>query len=161
MVLSSINSNIHYRESRYVEKEDIDLETQVYKGKLLGCLFEFVLGHVKYTYKVDNILYIPVYIIKYNEQKQTDFFCIGVYEFKYDELNYVSDEQGNINVENLKNFRMFKYVKRENLICYKNDFETDIESDDEEDEGDEYDDDENKGEGENENDEEDDGEDDI
>ena len=135
MVLSSINSSVHYRETRYVDKDDIDTEVPIYQGKLLGCMFDFVLGNVKYKYKVENILYIPVYVIKNNEREtnEVDFFCIGVYEFKYDELNSVTDEQGNIILEYLKNFRMFKYVKRDNLICLeesKNDFETDIESED-------------------------------
>ena len=76
MVISSINYKINYNETRYIDQDDIDYETNIFKGDLHGKNISFVLGKPKFDYITNNIVYFYVYLVKNTKE----LVKIGLYE---------------------------------------------------------------------------------
>ena len=68
MVISSINYKINYNESRNIDNDDINHETNIFKGDLYGKNISFVLGKPKFDYITNNIVYFNVYLVKTNNE---------------------------------------------------------------------------------------------
>jgi predicted NAD-dependent protein-ADP-ribosyltransferase YbiA (DUF1768 family) len=111
MVLSKINSTVSYRELKSVNANDIKSESDVYQIELLDVDIIIAIGNVNNTYEDKNILYYPIYLVKYNNK----VIQIGIYEIKFtDYVNYL-DENNNLDVEQLDEPLIYKFVTKEFL----------------------------------------------
>ena len=100
MVNSILNPKIVYEETKRVEKNDIGYDATQFEIELYTNMASIVaLGNVNYTYAKDNILYIPVYLIKNSEVKDQ----IGVYDFLASQYTDLLYEDNDIDVDKLDN----------------------------------------------------------
>ena len=84
MVLSHLNKYIEYLETREIEEEDIDEETDIYEIEIYKKIHYITLGKPKYTYTAKyKVVYFPIYLLKGFKQ-----ICgkIGVFEVEENRL---------------------------------------------------------------------------
>lgn len=84
MVLSHLNKYIEYLETREIEEEDIDEETDIYEIEIYKKTHYIALGKPKYTYTAKyKVVYFPIYLLKGFKQ-----ICgkIGVFEVEENRL---------------------------------------------------------------------------
>ena len=62
MVLSNIDNTITYIDSKNIDKNDIDYESYIYKGKIYNKDIKFVLGNPNFQYRDNNIVYLNIYL---------------------------------------------------------------------------------------------------
>jgi len=97
MVLSKINSDISYPELKSVDVSDLKMEADLFQLEIKDVDVIIAVGNAKNTFEDKNILYFPIYLVKYNNK----VVQIGVYEVKAsDYLSYL-DEMNNIDIEKM------------------------------------------------------------
>jgi predicted NAD-dependent protein-ADP-ribosyltransferase YbiA (DUF1768 family) len=111
MVLSKINSDISYPELKSVDAGDFKTEANLYQLEIKDIDVIIAVGNSKNTYEDQNILFFPIYLVKYNNK----VIQIGVYEIKAsDYLSYL-DDYNNLNIEELGEPLIYSFVTKEFL----------------------------------------------
>jgi len=111
MVVSKINSDVSYHELKSVDSGDLKKEANLYQLEILGVDVIIAVGNSKNTYEDKNILFFPIYLVKKNNK----VIQIGLYEIEAS--NYISllDDYNNLDVENLDEPLIYKFVTPEML----------------------------------------------
>jgi hypothetical protein len=111
MVLSKLDSGVSYPELKSVNSEDLKLEADLYQLEIKDIDVMIAIGNSKNTFEDKNILYFPIYLVKYNNK----VIQIGLYEIKSsDYLSYL-DNSNNLNVDKLNDPLIYSFVTPEFL----------------------------------------------
>ena len=88
MVLSKIDKSVSYPELKSVDSGDLKLEADLYQLEIKGIDVMIAIGNSKNTFEDKNILYFPIYLVKFNNK----VIQIGLYEIKAsDYLSYLDN----------------------------------------------------------------------
>jgi predicted NAD-dependent protein-ADP-ribosyltransferase YbiA (DUF1768 family) len=129
MVVSILNKNISYPEIKNVDFEDLNVLSDTYQLVIKGVEVIVALGHVKNTYESESVLYFPIYLVN----KQNNVEQIGVYEINVNELDDLTDKDGNLDIENLDQFPLiYKFVTKNMLLKERLEPDTSIVDEEEE-----------------------------
>jgi predicted NAD-dependent protein-ADP-ribosyltransferase YbiA (DUF1768 family) len=113
MVVSVLNNNISYPEIKNVDFEDLNVLSDTYQLLINDIEVIVALGRVKNTYASESVLYFPIYLVN----KQNNVEQIGVYEINANEINDLTNEEGNLDIENLDQFPLiYKFVTKNMLL---------------------------------------------
>jgi len=140
MVLSILDNDINYIETRNVDTNDIDYETNIYTGEIFKAAISFVLGNPNFEYVEKNIVYFNIYLVS-----NKSVYCkIGIYEIENDKYSSCLDDEGFIQINKLYNPLIFEFTKTIILKEYKKLYKIEVEDtdDDDDDDDDDEDDDE-------------------
>jgi predicted NAD-dependent protein-ADP-ribosyltransferase YbiA (DUF1768 family) len=108
MVLSKLDNNISYPELKSVDSGDIKMEANLYQIEIKDTDVIIAVGNAKNTFEEKNILYFPIYLVKYNNK----VIQIGVYEIKASDYPVFMDENNNIDVEKLDEPLLYSFVTK-------------------------------------------------
>ena len=109
MVHSFLSSEIDYEENRSLLPEDKNKEASLYEITLFDKDQIIALGQPVYTFIERNIVYYPIYIVK-NDKVSLQ---IGLYEVLADNVDNVLDEDGDIDLEQMGQPLLYRFVKKE------------------------------------------------
>jgi predicted NAD-dependent protein-ADP-ribosyltransferase YbiA (DUF1768 family) len=111
MVLSKFDSDVSYPELKSVDSGDLKMEANLYQLEIKDVDVIIAVGNSKNIYEDKNILYFPIYLVKYNNK----VIQIGIYEIKAsDYLSYL-DEYNNLNIEDMNEPLIYSFVTKEFL----------------------------------------------
>ena len=111
MVLSKLDSDVSYPELKSVDSGDLKMEANLYQLEIKDIDVIIAVGNSKNTYEDKNILYFPIYLVKYNNK----VIQIGVYEIKAsDYLSYL-DNYNNLDIEKMEDPLIYSFVTKEFL----------------------------------------------
>jgi predicted NAD-dependent protein-ADP-ribosyltransferase YbiA (DUF1768 family) len=111
MVLSKLDGNVSYPELKSVDSGDLKSEADLYQLEIKDIDVIIAIGNAKNTYEDKNILYFPIYLVKYNNK----VIQIGVYEIKAsDYLSYL-DNYNNLDIEKMNGPLIYSFVTKEFL----------------------------------------------
>jgi predicted NAD-dependent protein-ADP-ribosyltransferase YbiA (DUF1768 family) len=111
MVLSKLDSNVSYPELKSVDSGDLKTESNLYQLEIKGVDLIIAVGNSKNTYEDKNILYFPIYLVKYNSK----VIQIGIYEIRAsDYLSYL-DKYNNLDVEKMNEPLVYSFATKEFL----------------------------------------------
>jgi len=111
MVLSKLNNDVSYPELKSVDSGDLKTEANLYQLEIKDIDIIIAVGNSKNTYEEKNILYFPIYLVKYNNK----VIQIGVYEIKAtDYLSYL-DKYNNLDIEKMNDPLIYSFVTKEFL----------------------------------------------
>jgi len=111
MVLSKLDSDVSYPELKSVDSGDLKTEANLYQLEIKDIDIIIAVGNSKNTYEEKNILYFPIYLVKYNNK----VIQIGVYEIKAsDYLSYL-DKYNNLDIEKMNDPLIYSFVTKEFL----------------------------------------------
>ena len=109
MVLSKLNSDVSYPELKSVDSGDLKTEANLYQLEIKDVDVIVAIGNAKNTFEDKNILYFPIYLVKYNNK----VVQIGVYEIKAsDYLSYL-DDYNNLDVEKMEDPLIYSFATKE------------------------------------------------
>jgi len=111
MVLSRYDSRVNYDEIKSINEADKLAPSELYQIEINNVDVIIAIGKPLNTYEDQNIIYFPIYLVKYN-----DFVIqIGVYEIDAELYynDYIEDES--MDVDNLKNPLLYSFVTDEML----------------------------------------------
>ena len=132
MVLSKINDNVSFPETKILDPVDENVESDMYQITIYDTDIIISIGHVKNTFEDENILYYPVYLITNNNSATQ----IGVYEIIADESYNYTNKDGNLDFEKMEiEPLIYKFVTKDMLL--KKRLEPDKEENGDEDSSDE------------------------
>jgi predicted NAD-dependent protein-ADP-ribosyltransferase YbiA (DUF1768 family) len=111
MVLSKIDGDVSYPELKSVDSGDLKMEANLYQLEIKGIDVIIAVGNSKNTYEDKNILYFPIYLVKYNNK----VIQIGLYEIRAsDYLSYL-DNYNNLDIENMGEPLIYSFASKEFL----------------------------------------------
>ena len=109
MVLSKLNSDVSYPELKSVDSGDLKTEANLYQLEIKEIDVIVAIGNAKNTFEDKNIIYFPIYLVKYNNK----VVQIGVYEIKAsDYLSYL-DDYNNLDVEKMEEPLVYSFATKE------------------------------------------------
>ena len=109
MVLSKLNSDVSYPELKSVDSGDLKTEANLYQLEIKEIDVIVAIGNAKNTFEDKNIIYFPIYLVKYNNK----VVQIGVYEIKAsDYLSYL-DDFNNLDVEKMEEPLVYSFATKE------------------------------------------------
>jgi predicted NAD-dependent protein-ADP-ribosyltransferase YbiA (DUF1768 family) len=109
MVLSKLNSDVSYPELKSVDSGDLKMEANLYQLEIKDVDVIVAIGNAKNTFEDKNILYFPIYLVKYNNK----VVQIGIYEIKAsDYLSYL-DDYNNLDVEKMEEPLIYSFANKE------------------------------------------------
>jgi len=111
MVLSKINSSVSYPELKSVDSGDLKMEANLYQLEIKGVDVIVAIGNAKNTFDDKNILYFPIYLVKYNNK----VVQIGVYEIKASDYLTYLDEYNNLDLEKMEEPLIYSFATAEYL----------------------------------------------
>ena len=111
MVLSKIDSDISYPELKSVDSGDLKKEANLYQLEIKGVDVIIAVGNAKNTFEAKNILYFPIYLVKYNNK----VVQIGIYEIKASDYLTYLDNDNNLDVENISEPLIYSFATKEFL----------------------------------------------
>lgn len=111
MVLSKINKGVSYPELKSVDSGDLKMEANLYQLEILDTDVIIAVGNSKNTFEDKNILFFPIYLVKYNNK----VIQIGVYEIKASDFITYLDDQNNLDVEKMDEPLIYTFVTRDML----------------------------------------------
>jgi len=111
MVLSKIDSDVSYPELKSVDSNDLKIEANLYQLEIKDIDIIIAIGNAKNTFENKNIMYFPVYLVKYNNK----VVQIGVYEIKASDYLYYLDENNNLDVEKMEEPLIYAFANKEFL----------------------------------------------
>jgi len=112
MVLSKISDGVVYPELKKVLKDDLKLEANLYQIVIEGLNVIIAIGNAKRTYESNNIIYFPIYLVKYNNK----VIQIGIYEILAEKYLEYMDENNVLDVNKLNDPLIYKFVSPKMLI---------------------------------------------
>lgn len=134
MVNSILNPKINYPEIRKIDADDFNFDASMYEIFVLGQDITIALGQAKYAFIDDNIIYYPIYLVENDKASKQ----IGVYEIMSEQLPNIVDEDGDIELKDIDEPLLYKFVTNEMLIG-ENRYKKDISKQDNFEEADEKD----------------------
>jgi predicted NAD-dependent protein-ADP-ribosyltransferase YbiA (DUF1768 family) len=111
MVLSKLDNDISYPELKSVDSGDIKIEANLYQLEIKGVDVIIAVGNSKNTFEEKNVLYFPIYLVKYNNK----VIQIGIYEIKASDYLTFLDSNNNLDVEKLDEPLIYKFATSEML----------------------------------------------
>ena len=111
MVLSKIDSDVSYPELKSVDSGDLKTEANLYQLEIKNIDVIIAIGNAKNTFEDKNILYFPIYLVKYNNK----VVQIGVYEIKASDYLTYLDDYNNLDVEKMEDPLIYSFVTNEFL----------------------------------------------
>jgi predicted NAD-dependent protein-ADP-ribosyltransferase YbiA (DUF1768 family) len=111
MVLSKLDSDVSYPELKSVNSGDLKTEATLYQIEIRGIDIIIAVGNAKNTYEDKNILYFPIYLVKYNNK----VIQIGLYEIKASDYLYYLDESNNLDIEKINDPLIYSFATSEFL----------------------------------------------
>ena len=111
MVLSKINKDVSYPELKSVDSGDLKMEANLYQLEINGVDVIIAVGNSKNTFEDKNILFFPVYLVKYNNK----VIQIGVYEIKASDFITYLDDYNKLDVEKMNDPLIYTFVTQEML----------------------------------------------
>ena len=105
MVYSNIEKSINYKESKNIDRTDLDYESTIYYGELFRKKINFIIGKPNYKYITNNIIYFNIYLVNIDKLLSK----IGIYEINSDKYSYILDDAGDINMSLLNAPLIFKF----------------------------------------------------
>jgi len=109
MVLSKLNSDVSYPELKSVDSGDLKTEANLYQLEIKEIDVIVAIGNAKNTFEDKNIIYFPIYLVKYNNK----VVQIGIYEIKAsDYLSYL-DDYNNLDVEKMEEPLIYSFATKE------------------------------------------------
>jgi len=115
MVNSILNPNINYPDLKKLDSEDKSFDASMYEINILGEDIIIALGQAKYAFIDDNIIYYPIYLVKDDKVSKQ----IGVYEILSEQLPNIVDEDGDVDLTQIDEPLLYKFVTRELLTDVK------------------------------------------
>ena len=112
MVLSKIKDDVVYPELKKVLNDDLKLEANLYQIEIEGLDIIIAIGNAKRTYESNNIIYFPIYLVKYNNK----VIQIGVYEILAEKYLDYLDENNVLDVNKLNDPLIYKFVSTNMLM---------------------------------------------
>jgi predicted NAD-dependent protein-ADP-ribosyltransferase YbiA (DUF1768 family) len=109
MVLSKINSDVSYPELKSVDSGDLKTEANLYQLEIKDIDVIIAIGNAKNTFEDKNILYFPIYLVKYNNK----VVQIGVYEIKASDYLTYLDDSNNLDVEKMEEPLIYSFATNE------------------------------------------------
>ena len=106
MVLSKINKDVSYPELKSVDSGDLKMEANLYQLEILDTDVIIAVGNSKNTFEDKNILFFPIYLVKYNNK----VIQIGVYEIKASDFITYLDDNNNLDVEKMDEPLIYTFV---------------------------------------------------
>ena len=98
MVKSELSDYVNYKEKRNLEKNDmLDFEAPLYEISMYGVPLKIATGQLNKTFETYKVYYVPIYVI-FNKKVKMQ---IGLYELEKDSLSDLTDEDGDIRIEDL------------------------------------------------------------
>ena len=97
MVYSNLNGTVFYKESADIDPEDTGHEATVYELNIHNKPILIVLGKAKHTYINRGVVYFPIYLVKNGVIKLN----IGVIEVAKNRVLELTDDDGDLDVDNL------------------------------------------------------------
>ena len=113
MVYSNINTAIFYKESKNVDPEDEGYASPLYEMDLLNKTVLVTLGKVKHTFIERNIVFYPIYLV---DNQQIVCGQIGVVEIRKNELIGILDNEGDVDVDKMKEVPLIYDYVNESVI---------------------------------------------
>jgi predicted NAD-dependent protein-ADP-ribosyltransferase YbiA (DUF1768 family) len=111
MVLSKLDSDVSYPELKSVDSGDLKTEANLYQLEIKDIDIIIAVGNSKNTYEDKNILYFPIYLVKYNNK----VIQIGLYEIKASEYLSYLDKYNNLDIEKMNDPLIYSFVTKEFL----------------------------------------------
>jgi predicted NAD-dependent protein-ADP-ribosyltransferase YbiA (DUF1768 family) len=111
MVLSKIDSNVSYPELKSVDSGDLKTEANLYQLEIKEIDVIIAIGNAKNTFEDKNVLYFPIYLVKYNNK----VVQIGVYEIKASDYLTYLDDYNNLDVEKMEEPLVYSFATKEFL----------------------------------------------
>ena len=111
MVLSKLDNDISYPELKNVDSGDLKTEANLYQLEIKDIDVIIAVGNSKNTYEDKNILYFPIYLVKYNNK----VIQIGVYEIKASDYLTYLDNYNNLDIEKMEEPLIYSFVTKEFL----------------------------------------------
>lgn len=103
-IRSTIDSTVEYKETKKIEDEDKEQDYNIYEIEIMGINVLTTIGQPK---KIKNIIYFPLYLIKYNRK----VLQIGLYEIEKKIISYNTiDESNLLNYINLSTLILYSFV---------------------------------------------------
>jgi predicted NAD-dependent protein-ADP-ribosyltransferase YbiA (DUF1768 family) len=131
MVLSKLDSDVSYPELKSVDSGDLKTEADLYQLEIKSVDVIIAIGNVKNTYEDKNILYFPIYLVKYNNK----VIQVGLYEIKAsDYLSYL-DNYNNLEIEKMDEPLIYSFATKDFLSKMRLEPEISVEEKDELEEG--------------------------
>ena len=111
MVLSKIDSDVSYPELKSVDSGDLKMEANLYQLEIKDIDVIIAIGNGKNTFEDKNILYFPIYLVKYNNK----VVQIGLYEIKASDYLTYLDDYNNLDVEKMEEPLIYSFATKEFL----------------------------------------------
>lgn len=111
MVLSKINDKISYPETKKVNPEDLDRESDLYQITVEDVDIIIAVGGPKNAFNNFNVTYFPVYLVKKNDK----VLQIGVYEIKASNILELLDENSALDLEKIDDPLIYTFVSKDML----------------------------------------------
>ena len=97
MVNSRISSLVNYKETPEVNKEDKEIDANLYELGIHGLSCIIAIGNIRNEFETDGILYFPIYLVKTNNKAMQ----IGVYEIEKSQVSAFVDENNEFDLDKL------------------------------------------------------------
>jgi predicted NAD-dependent protein-ADP-ribosyltransferase YbiA (DUF1768 family) len=139
MVVSKLDENIHYKETRDIEESDKQYLATIYEYDILDndAFYTISLGQENTQYASDNIYFFHVYLVSLDSKKGDRVKSqIGIIEYKSaiqnasKRLKTVSDSEGDVDIEKLNDPIFYGFVTKgflDKAVPSQKDVELDVE----------------------------------
>lgn len=120
MVVSKINNQVNYKETKEIFPEDVDTEVSTYEMYIQDLIpnkkITLVFGKPKYENIEKGVIYFPIYLVV-NDAVVSP---IGILEEKKEHIPKIMDEENEIDPEKIREPLLFDFVKKEFFEAYDN-----------------------------------------